>query len=162
MISRNSPVTFENDRLLLKVHKIIFLLTRSYLFRVFAGFQSTTNLASYEALPVSLLVCILLCSSPPFPMLAQRRCASVFFKVLNFQYLTVRNGYLRSLTCSVCVAEVTRVNIISVSPIPTKSGALHEVSGVKVPRPASPCITHETPSVTRRDGGCCISWHVYG
>ncbi len=43
-----------------------------------------------------------------------------------------------------CVAEVTQVNSISVSPIPIKSGALHEVSGVKVPRPASPFITHET------------------
>ena len=31
---------------------------------------ATTILASYEALPVSPLVCILLCSSPPFPMLA--------------------------------------------------------------------------------------------
>ena len=40
--------------------------------------------------------------------------------------------------------------------------ALHEVSGVKVPRPASPFITHETSIFTRRDGGCCISWQVYG
>ena len=32
------------------------------------------------------------------------------------------------------------------------------LSGVKVPRPASPFITHETPIVNRRDGGCCISW----
>ena len=43
-----------------------------------------------------------------------------------------------------CVAEVTQVNSISVSPIPIEPGALHEVSGVKVPRPASPFITHET------------------
>ena len=40
-----------------------------------------------------------------------------FFKVLSIQYLESRNGYIRSLTCSVCVAEVTRVNIVSVSPI---------------------------------------------
>jgi hypothetical protein len=36
--------------------------------------------------------------------------------------------------------------------------SLHEVSSVKVPRPASPFITHET-IVTNGDGGCCISWH---
>ena len=39
---------------------------------------------------------------------------------------------------------MTQVNSISVSPIPIESGALHEVSGVKVPRPASSFITHET------------------
>ena len=40
------------------------------LFSIFVGFLCTTNLASCEALPVSLLACILLYSSPPFPMLA--------------------------------------------------------------------------------------------
>src|SRR5687767_6462648 len=34
------------------------------------AFFATTTMASYEALPVSSLVCILLYSSPPFPMLA--------------------------------------------------------------------------------------------
>ena len=52
------------------------------------------------------------------------------------------------LTCSVRVAEVTQVNSISVSPIQAPGfpdlEALHEVSGVKVPRPASSFITHET------------------
>jgi hypothetical protein len=32
--------------------------------------EGTTNSASYEALPFPLSVCILLCSSLPFPMLA--------------------------------------------------------------------------------------------
>jgi hypothetical protein len=40
------------------------------LFSIFVGFLGTTILASYEALPVSLLVRILLCSSLPFPLLA--------------------------------------------------------------------------------------------
>jgi hypothetical protein len=31
---------------------------------------ATTTIASYEALPLPLLMSILLCSSPPFPMLA--------------------------------------------------------------------------------------------
>ncbi len=31
------------------------------------------------------------------------------------------------------------------------------LSGVKVPRPASPYITHET-ILTDGNGGCCISW----
>ena len=47
------------------------------------------------------------------------------------------------------VSEVTQVKEISVIPY-SSSGEfrlldpLHEVSGVKVPRPASPFITHET------------------
>ena len=41
----------------------------SYFFD-FCRFLRTTNLASYEALRVSPLVCILLYSSLPFPMLA--------------------------------------------------------------------------------------------
>jgi hypothetical protein len=48
-----------------------------------------------------------------------------FFKVLRIQQLDLRNGNIRSLTCSVGVAEVTQVNIFSVSPIhvPDSSGS---------------------------------------
>ena len=54
------------------------------------------------------------------------------------------------MTCSVHVAEVTRGIRISPNPlfmlrIIPDHDPLHEVSGVKVPRPASPFITHETP-----------------
>ncbi len=63
-----------------KIYVIIFRLKicnscvrniRGLIVRFFVtGRFSTTNPASYEALPVSPLVCILLCSSLPFPMLA--------------------------------------------------------------------------------------------
>ena len=65
-----------------------------------------------------------------------------FFKGLSIQHLNLRNGYFRSLTCSASVAEVTRGNRISPTPLfmlrkfPDHD-PLHEVSGVKVPRPAS-------------------------
>ena len=54
------------------------------------------------------------------------------------------------MTCSVCVAEVTRGYRVSPTPlfmlpVNRDHDPLHEVSGVKVPRPASPFITHETP-----------------
>jgi hypothetical protein len=54
------------------------------------------------------------------------------------------------LTNSVGVAEVTRGYRVSPTPLfmlPVNRDheMLHEVSGVKVPRPASPFITHETP-----------------
>ena len=49
-----------------------------------------------------------------------------------------------------CVAEVTQRYKVSPTPlfnVPVFRDieALHEVSGVKVSRPASPFITHETP-----------------
>ena len=109
--------------------------------------------------------------SPVFFSPASYACLATlrvgFFKVLRIQQLDLRNGNIRSLTCSVCVAEVTRGNRISPNPlfmlrIIPDHDPLHEVSGVKVPRSASPFITHETPSVTWRDGGCCISWQLYG
>jgi hypothetical protein len=94
----------------------------TYIFEVdrnFCGWAvfGTTNAASIEALPFPLSGCILLYSFPPlsFAFLATLRVD--FFKVLSFQYLNLRNGYFRSLTYSVCVAEVTQVNSISVSPI---------------------------------------------
>jgi hypothetical protein len=54
------------------------------------------------------------------------------------------------LTRSVFVAEVTQVKGFLLIPYSRyrKTGSLtrlHEVSGVKVPRPASPFMTHETP-----------------
>ena len=87
--------------------------------------------------------------SPPW-RLPSCSLFSCFFSPVSYACLaTLRVEFLKywcfsTLTCSVCVAEVTQVNSISVSPTPAKRGALHEVSSVKVPRPASPFITHET------------------
>ena len=87
--------------------------------RNFCGWAvfGTTNSASIEALPFPLSVYILLYSFPPLSFACLATLRVDFFKVLSIQYLNVRNGYFRSLTCSVCVAEVTQVNSISVSPI---------------------------------------------
>ena len=81
------------------------------------AFFATTTMASYEALPGSPLVCILLCSSLPLSYACLATLRVDFFKVLRIQQPHLRNGYFRSLTCSVCVAEVTQVNSIAVSPI---------------------------------------------
>ena len=113
--------------------------------------------------------CVLLSRFLCLPSDAARR----FFKRLRIQLLNVRYWNFSILTCSVCVACWGNSGLCSSSvyrddgslfmlPVFRDHEALHEVSGVKVPRPASPFITHETPSVTRRDGGCCISWQVYG
>ena len=49
------------------------------------------------------------------------------------------------MTCSVCVAEGSRTTQVFLPGFLVDcSTPLHEVSGVKVPRPASPFITHET------------------
>jgi hypothetical protein len=84
----------------------------TYIFEVdrnFCGWAvfGTTNSASIEALPFPLSVWILLYSSPPLSF--------AFLATLRVDFL--RNGYFRSLTDSVYVAEVTQVNSISVSPI---------------------------------------------
>jgi len=51
---------------------------------------ATTILASYEALPGSLLVCILLCSSLPLSYACLATLRVDFFKVLRSQQLNVR------------------------------------------------------------------------
>ena len=109
------------------------------IFSIVVGFISTTILTYYEALPLPYSPV----SSLPFPLLAYRRCASLF-KQTDF----------RLPTHSVLVGEVTQVNSIAVSPIhPAKrDDPLHEVSGVKVPRPASPFITHVTHETRRYVG----------
>ena len=63
-------------------------------------FFTTTNPASYEALPFPLFVCILLYSSPPLSFACLATLRVDFFKVLgvqllickilNFQYLDVQ------------------------------------------------------------------------
>ena len=75
---------------------------------------SHDNLCLIRGIPVSP---ILLCSSPPLSYACLATLRVDFFKGLSVQLLNLRNGYFRSLTCSVCVAEVTQVNSISVSPI---------------------------------------------
>ena len=50
----------------------------------------TTNLASYEALPVSPLVCIFLCSSLPLSFACLATLRVDFFKRLRIQLLNVR------------------------------------------------------------------------
>ena len=70
-----------------------------------------------------------------------------------------------------CVAEVTRRYKVSPTPlfmlrIFPDHDPLHEVSGVKVPRPASPFITHETPMLLEGmavavSRGTCMDELVY-
>ena len=106
----------------------------------------------------------------PFPSHVH---SPVFFSPVSYACLAtlrvdfLRNGDFRSLTRSMYVAEVTRGYRVSPTPlfmlrIIPDHDPLHEVSGVKVPRPANPFITHETIVVTSGDGGCCISWQLYG
>ena len=72
-------------------------------------FLPTPNAASYEALPV-------LPYSPVFFSPVSYACLATlrvdFFKRMRVQPLDLRNGNLRSLMCSVIVAEVTQVNSI--------------------------------------------------
>ena len=85
-----------------------------YLLFVFGSVKKNVwKLSSPVNALVDLFSCVLLSLS--YACLATLRVD--FFKVLSIQYLDVRNGYFRSLTYSVCVAEVTQVNSISVSPI---------------------------------------------
>ena len=138
----------------------------SYVFLWLGGFLHNKSCLLRGA-PRTPLVCILLCSSLPLSYACLATLRVDFFKGLRVQSLAVRNGVVRSLTRSVFVAEVTRRYKVSPTPLfmlPVfrDHDPLHEVSGVKVPRPASPFITHETSIVIRRDGGCCISWQLYG
>src|SRR4051795_1698809 len=98
---------------------------------------STTNLAHNEALPTPLSSRILrsLRFSPFafFPMLASE-------KNLSESSRRVSNSGHRSIsTAPYLTASVNRFGL----------------------RPANPFITHET-TLTSGDGGCCISWQIYG
>jgi hypothetical protein len=84
---------------------------------MFAGFVHTIKLASYEALPGSPFCLYSPVFFSPVVLCLPSDAVRRFFKVLSIQYLNVKNGDIRSLTYSVGVAEVTRVNSISVSPI---------------------------------------------
>ena len=79
-----------------------------------------------------------------FLWLSYRRCGVAFFK----------EGAYADPFRSVFVGEVTQVNSIPacwqagqypLSPTGSAEARFHEVTVVKVPRPASPFITHETP-----------------
>jgi hypothetical protein len=95
-------------------------------------FFPTTNLASYEALPRLSYSPVFF--SPVFLCLPSEADASIFHI---------------SYSVSLFLAEVTQVKGFLPFPysFPIRSGLTRcmRLSSVKVPRPASPYITHETP-----------------